>query len=458
MTERHHDLVIIGTGSGNSIPGPELDHLDIAIVEKGTFGGTCLNVGCIPTKMYVHPADLAEGARDGGRLGVSMSVDSVDWPAIRDRVFGRIDPIAASGKAYREGPECPNVTVYTGTARFVGHKRLDTGTGTIVTADRFVIAAGGRAVVPLVPGLELGPRIHTSDTIMRIDELPSSIIVFGGGFVAAEFAHVFSAFGCDVVQVVRSKMLRTHDRDIADAFAAAAAERWTLQTGDEPTAFHAGPDGVTMELAGRTIAADLVLAATGRVPNSDLLDVAATGVDVDPYNGYVIVDDFQQTSVDGIFALGDIASPWELKHVANHEMRVVKHNLIHPDAMIRSDHRFVPSAVFTHPQIASVGLAEWHAIDRGIDYVTARHDYAAIAAGWAREDMTGFVKVLADPTTGLILGAHVIGPEAATVIQPIIQAMHFGQTAHDVATKQYWIHPALPEVIENALLKLPIPR
>ena len=457
MTERHHDLAIIGTGSGNSIPGPEFDEFDIAIVEKGTFGGTCVNVGCIPTKMYVYPADLAEGAREGRPLGVSMSVDTVDWPAIRDRIFGRIDAIASGGKAYREGPECPNITVYTGTATFVGHKRLDTGTGTIITADRFVIAAGGRVHIPEIPGLELGPRIHTSDTIMRIDELPRSMIIFGGGFVAAEFAHVFSSFGCEVIQVVRSAMLRTHDRDIADAFAAAAAKRWTLLMGDEPTAFHARPDGVTMDLAGRQITADIVLAATGRVPNSDLLDVAATGVDVDVRTGYVIVDDFQQTTVDGIFALGDIASPWELKHVANHEMRVVRHNLLHPDAMIRSDHRFVPSAVFTHPQIATVGLTEWHAIDRGIDYVTAHHDYGGVAAGWAREDTTGFVKILADPKTGLILGAHIIGPEAATVIQPIIQAMHFGQTAYDVATKQYWIHPALPEVIENALLKLPIP-
>ena len=127
---RHHDLVIIGSGSGNSIPGPEFDDLDIAIVEHGKFGGTCLNVGCVPTKMFVHPADLAVGARAGAALGVTMSVDAVDWPAIRDRVFGRIDPLVDAGEAYRRGPECPNVTVYGGTGRFVGFKRLDTGTGT----------------------------------------------------------------------------------------------------------------------------------------------------------------------------------------------------------------------------------------------------------------------------------------------------------------------------------------
>lgn len=454
---KHHDLVIIGTGSGNSIVGPELDHLDIAIVENGTFGGTCLNVGCIPTKMYVYPADIAEGARSGSALGVSMSVEDVDWPAIRDRVFGRIDPISAGGRAYREGPESPNVTVYNGTGRFVDDKTLDTGTGEVIVADQYVIAAGGRASVPEIHGLELGPRVHTSDTIMRLDGLPRSIIILGGGYVAAEFAHVFSAFGCDVTQVVRSQMLRSHDRDISVAFTAAAVERWTLLMGSEPTAFQAAESGVTMDLDGRSIGADVVLVATGRTPNSDRLGLDATGVDVDSESGHIVVDDFQQTVVDGIFALGDISSPWELKHVANHEMRVVRHNLIHPDAMIRSDHRFVPAAVFTHPQIAAVGLTESQAVAHGIDYVTARHNYGGTAAGWAREDTTGFVKVLADPASGLILGAHIIGPEAATVIQPLIQAMHFGQTAHDVATKQYWIHPGLPEVIENALLKIPRP-
>jgi mycothione reductase len=455
---RHHDLVIIGTGSGNSIPGPELEDLDIAIVEHGKFGGTCLNVGCIPTKMYVHPADLAEGARAGSALGAPMTVDTLDWPRVRDRVFGRIDPIAAAGKAYREGPECPNITVYTGTSRFVGHQRLDTGTGTVVTADRWVIAAGGRATVPELPGLVLGPRIHTSDTIMRLDELPRSVLVFGGGLVAAEFTHVFSAFGCEVVQVIRGdRLLRAHDDDISASFTEAAARRWTLLRGTEPSNFEVSSSGVVVTVGERRVAADIVLVATGRVPNSDLLDVKATGVAVDPETGRVIVDDFQQTSVEGIFALGDICSPWQLKHVANHEMRVVRHNLAHPKAMIRSDHRFVPSAVFTHPQIAMVGLTEGMARQRGVDYVTARYDYAGIAAGWAREDTTGFVKVLADPRTGLLLGGHVIGPEAATVIQPLIQAMSFGQTAGDVAAGQYWIHPSLPEVIEHALLALPAP-
>ena len=207
------------------------------------------------------------------------------------------------------------------------------------------------------------------------------------------------------------------------------------------------------ERYGLTVEAEVVLVATGRRPNSDRLALGATGVKIDEA-GHVAVDEHQRTNVDGIFALGDISSPYELKHVANHEERVVQHNLQNPADLVATDHRFVPSAVFTHPQIASVGLTEEQATARGVGYVTGRYEYAGVAAGWAREDITGFVNVLADPESGLLLGAHIIGPEAATVIQPLIQAMSLGQTARQVAEGQYWIHPALPEIIENALLQL----
>jgi mycothione reductase len=172
----------------------------------------------------------------------------------------------------------------------------------------------------------------------------------------------------------------------------------------------------------------------------------------------VVVDEHQHTSVPGIWALGDIANHFALKHVSNHEARVVQHNLLHledPSAWMRSRHTAVPSAVFSSPQVASVGLTERDAVERGVPYVSARKDYAATAYGWAMEDTTSFAKVLADPDTGLILGAHVIGPQASNLVQPLIQAMSFGQTALEVARDQYWIHPALMEVIENVLLALP---
>jgi mycothione reductase len=461
----HYDLVIIGTGSGNSIVDKRFAGWRVAIVEKGLFGGTCLNAGCIPTKMSVHTADGARAGAEGARRGVDAELRGVRWTEVRDRIFGRIDPIAAGGRQYRrEHPNNANVTVYEGVGRFTGHKTLavtphDGGAPETVTAEKFVLAAGGRATVPDIPGLSEVEH-HTSDTVMRIEKLPERAVILGSGFVAAEFAHVFSSFGVDVTVVARSgALLRSQDADVSARFTELAARRWDVRLNRAAVAARQTETGVALDLDGEagaeTVEAGLLLVATGRRPNSDLLAVGATGV-ATTADGHVKVDEHQRTSVDGVYALGVITSPLELKHVANHEMRVVQHNLLHPESPVAADHRFVPHAVFTSPTIASVGLTEQQAVDRGVRFVTAVQDYADIAYGWAMEDTTGFAKLLADPQTGQLLGAHVIGPQAATVIQPVIQAMSFGLDAASMARGQYWIHPAMPEVIENALLKLPL--
>ncbi|PPK63954.1 mycothione reductase [Actinokineospora auranticolor] len=461
----HYDLVIIGTGSGNSLLDPRFAGLRVALVERGVFGGTCLNVGCIPTKMFVHAADLAAVPSTSSRLGVDTTLDGVRWTDVRDRIFGRIDPIAAGGREYRQQhPDNANVTVYLGSARFTGPRALtvtpnDGSPVEELTADRVVLAAGGRAVVPDIPGLT-EVDFHTSDTVMRLDELPRSMVILGGGFVAAEFAHVFSAFGVAVTVVNRSdRLLRAEDRDVSLRFTELARERWDVRLERKAVRVERAGAGVRLHLEGpggaESVEADSLLVATGRVPNSDQLDVAAGGIEVAP-SGHVLVDQYQRTTAEGVWALGDISSPYELKHVANHEARVVQHNLLHPDEPIASDHRFVPHAVFTSPQIASVGVTEQEAEERGLRWVSATQAYGGIAYGWAMEDTTGFAKVIADPDTGLLLGAHIIGPQAPTVIQPLIQAMSFGLDARSMARGQYWIHPGMPEVVENALLNLPL--
>ncbi|HEY7816120.1 MAG TPA: mycothione reductase [Nakamurella sp.] len=468
----HFDLVVVGTGSGNTILGREFRDQRVALVESGLFGGTCLNAGCIPTKSFVYPADLADAVVRAGRLGLTATVAPVDWALLRDRIFARTDEISAHGLEFRQGAKWPNLDMFQGTARFTGFKSmavdLDEGGRTEFTADRFVLAAGGRPVIPDIPGLDediVGDGVvHTSDTIMRIDERPERIVVVGGGYIAAEFAHVFDSFGTRVTQVVRgSRLLRHHDDDVATTFTDHVLGRYDLRRDTEICGVKPlGPNGAGLRVflespyGETTVDADVLLLATGRRPNSDVLNLSATGVTVDDKRR-VVVNEYQETVVPGIYALGDLSSPYALKHVANHEARVVRHNLTHPDDRIATDHRFVPAAVFTEPQIASVGLTERQGRDQGVEFVVGRRDYGGTAAGWAREDTTGFAKVLADPRTGLLLGAHVIGPEAATVIQPLVQAMSFGQRAHDIARGQYWIHPALPEVIENALLALPKP-
>ena len=463
MESRHHDLVIIGTGSGNSVIGPEHDGMDIAIIEKGLFGGTCLNVGCIPTKMFVYPADVIASAAHARELGVDLGDAKVDWPAIRDRVFGRIDQIPPAGEAYRNGLE--HVTVYKGAARFVGERTIDTGTGVTVTADQIVVAAGGRPRMLPIPGLDavdVDRGVHTSDTVMRLDELPPRMVIIGGGFIAAEFAHVFSSFGVDVTWLQRSGLaLSKADETVARAFTDRWVERGDLVL-DTQVSAASYDDGVwtltTKSPSGEgTHQAEVVLVAVGRDPNTDLLDAAAGGIELHD-DGRIKVDEHGRTNVRGVWALGDISSEKQLKHVANHEARVVSHNIVaEANDLAAFDHRFIPYAVFGSPQIASFGPTENELREAGVAYLVKVQQYGDIAYGWAMEDEHGFCKVLADATTKQILGAHIYGYQASVVIQPLIQAASFGQSAIDVARGQYWIHPALPELIENALLGLEPP-
>lgn len=455
-----YDLAIIGTGSGNSVLNERYATKRVAICEQGTFGGTCLNVGCIPTKMFVYAAEVAKTIRGAARYGVDAHIDGVRWEDIVSRVFGRIDPIAASGEDYRRS--LPNVDVYSSRTRFGpveadGRYRLRTDAGEEFTADQVVIATGSRATVP--PAIAASDvRYHTSDTIMRLPALPEHLVIVGSGFVATEFAHVFSALGTRVTLVVRGSCLLRHcDDTICERFTRIAAGKWELRTHRNVVDARNRGSGVWLQLDdGGTLDADALLVATGRIANADLLDAEQAGIDVE--DGRVVVDEYQRTSARGVFALGDVSSPYQLKHVANHEARVVQRNLLcdwdDTESMAVTDHRFVPSAVFTDPQLASVGLTENQAVAQGFDVSVKIQDYGDVAYGWAMEDTNGIVKLIGDRATGRLLGAHFMGYQASSLIQPVIQAMSFGLTAQEMARGQYWIHPALAEVVENALLGL----
>ncbi len=442
------DLIIIGSGSGNAIPA-ELADWRIALIEKGTFGGTCLNVGCIPSKMFVLPADIAEAARHGSRLGVDTSFNGVDWPAIRDRVFGKIDPIAAGGEEYR-ATGTPNLELIRGTARFVDQRVLEVD-GRRLTAPRVLVATGSRAIVPDHGGL-LDVRHHTSDTIMRLDRLPERLGILGGGFIATEMGHVFSGFGSRVTLFSRSApLLRAEDAEIAERFTEVFGRRVDLRLGRVPDRFETAGDAIRIHSGDEVTEVDELLVAIGRQPNSDLIDARAGGLEVDEW-GVIKVDATMATTVEGVWAIGDVANEHQLKHLANAEAKVAFWNMANPDEPRTVDYRAVPHAVFSDPQVGAVGLTEQQATDAGIDHVVGRRDYAGTAFGWALEDGDSFAKVLIARDTGLIIGAHVLGPQAATLVQPLIQAMQFERPAAELANDVFYIHPALTEVVENALL------
>lgn len=468
MTTRQVDLLILGAGSGNSIPCPALAGEETVIVDAGAhFGGTCLNVGCIPTKMFVHPADIAHEVREATeRLGASTGELTLDWGAVRDRVFGRIDPISAGGEDYRRSGEA-NISLIRERVRLVDDREVETERGERISARRLVIAAGSRPRT--LPALPIGGRVHTSDEIMRLEVFPKRLAIVGGGVVACEFASVFAGFGSEVTLITRSGALSGFDGDVRAEFARATADRWDTLTDTE--VLHAEETGTAMRLTlstGASLEVDAVLVAAGRVPNAKAIGAVDVGFDVDA-RGALLVDDRQRVlrdgePVEGVWALGDVANHWQLKHVANAEARIVQANLIaevenwpaarrESEPGLRRDDRPVPAVVFSSPQVAIVGMTLEAARVAGHDAFEATCAYADTAWGWALEDEGSFAKLVVDRADGRLLGAHIIGPDAGILIQPLVQLATEGRTIRGVARGMFWPHPAATEIVENALLR-----
>lgn len=482
----HFDLLLIGTGSGNMFLDDRFSGLNVAIAEEWHFGGTCLNVGCIPTKMFVFPATVAEQAAHGQDYNLSTEFRSVDWPGLQKRIFDRVDAIEAGGRDYRSGDHQPHVRVVAEHVHFTAPKSVRTASGEEITADRIVIAAGSSPVIPEAEGLDPqlvdtdGYRVFTSDSIMRIPQQPERLVIIGSGVIAMEFAHVFAAFGTEVTVIARGpRLLGNIDGEVSDEFTELFERTHTVHRGAEVSSYDFADDQVTVTLksSGRLgevdlpaqLDADAVLIATGRTPNTAGLSAAAAGFDVLD-DARLSVDSRQRVlahgqPVPGVFSLGDISSPYQLKHVANHEADVVGDNLAvdvaagapggaAETALREVNHHAVPGAVFTSPQVAFLGITEAEARQAGHDVSVKVQKYSDVAYGWAMADDPGLVKIVADKDSHQILGAHIVGHEASMIVQPLIQAMAFGQPADQVAKGQYWIHPALPEVVENALLGL----
>ena len=335
-----------------------------------------------------------------------------------------------------------------------------------IRAETVVIGAGTRPWVPDIPGLGEVPYL-TSDEALRLPEQPRRLAIVGGGYIAAEVAHFFGSLGSEVTIIHRgAQLLRGEDEQIARRFTEVYQRKFNLllnaqvsrayDKGDE-MALEVSEDGHKQELP-----ADAVLFATGRVSNTDFLRVASTGVQVNG-QGFVETDQYLETNVPGIWALGDIVGKYLLKHNANLEAGHVAHNAFSPDRKVAVDYHAMPHAIFASPQIASVGLTEQEAKKRGIPHTTAVYDYHNTAVydyhntayGSSIEDRDGFVKVLADRETAEILGCHIIGSEASMLIQEVANAMRMRLTT-DAITQSIYVHPALPEVVQRAFGALQI--
>jgi dihydrolipoamide dehydrogenase len=455
---RKFDLIVIGSGSGLEVSADVSDAgQSVAIIEEGPFGGTCLNRGCIPSKMLIHCADVMQTIQNAAAFGIQAKVESIDWPFIVKRAFEEVDADAAMIERGNRNAE--NVEVFKGRGRFTGPKSMAIqGYDEEITADTILIAAGTRPWVPDIPGLDQTPYI-TSDEALRLPEQPKRLTIIGGGYIAAELAHFFGALGTEVNIIHRRDlMLREEDTDVSRRVTEVYQRRFNMVLDAKVEGVSHQNGEITVEVTtpdgNQSIKSDTLLMATGRVPNTDILEVAKTGVEVNE-RGYIGTDEYLQTNVPGIWALGDIVGRYLLKHSANLEASYASNNMLNPDNQVAVDFHAMPHAVFASPQVASVGMTEQKAEGRGAAYVAATYDYSDTAYGASIEDKDGFVKVLADPETGEILGCHIIGTDAATLIQEAANVMR-GRMGVDAILQSIYVHPALPEVIQRAVGALPV--
>ena len=452
--EKRFDVIVIGAGSGLTISSEAAGKgLKVAVIDEGPFGGTCLNRGCIPSKMYIHSADVIEEIQRSHLFGIRAKMTGIDWNKIVKRVTGTVDKKA---KMVEQGNRATkNITVYKARAKFVGKKTLQVGKDTI-TADKVFICAGTRPSVPPIPGVDKVKYI-TSDEALRLKKQPKSMVVIGGGYISAELVHFFGTLGTKVTVLQRRPlMLANEDEDVSKAFTKVFAKKHkVVLKANNFRVFKKGKDiAVEYTVGGKKQVAvgEQLLMATGRKPNTDILDIAKTGVQTNE-RGDVKTNEFMETNVPGIWAIGDIAGVYLFKHSANLEAEYAVHNAFNPKDKVKVPYHAMPHAVFSSPQIGGVGMTEQKLKEKKIPYVVGKYNYHDAAYGYSIEDRDGFVKVLADPKTRRILGCHIMGTNASILIHEVIVAMKH-KLGVDGILNAVHIHPALPEVVQRAFANI----
>ena len=455
---KEYDVVIIGSGAGANLVMDALSHdKTVALVDKGPLGGTCLNVGCIPTKLIVFPADRVMEIREAAKLGIAAEVKGIDFPGIMERMRSSV---LQSRKRIRESIESNSdqFDFYEGEAYFSGERTLKVADAEIRGKTVF-IASGARPLIPQLKGLE-SVEYLTNETALQLTELPESMIIAGGGYIAVEFAHFFEAMGAKVTIIQKNaRLVPDEEPEISAQLLKALSRRMTIHLSAE--AVEVRQTGKVVTVTAREQGSNKViehtahslLIAAGRRSNADVLMVKNTGVKTDE-SGYISVDPFFETSQKDIWAIGDAIGKKMFRHTANHEAELVWHNAVHGKKS-RMNFLTVPHAVFTWPEIASVGLTEEEAVKAiGRDQVlVGKAMYTDVARGQAMLETEGFTKAVVHRKTGKILGYHIIGPQASILIQEVVNAMASDGNIWSVA-KGIHIHPALSEVVLKAFGKL----
>ena len=440
-----YDLIVIGAGSGLDVASAMNSKGEkVALIEPGPLGGTCLNRGCIPSKMLIHRAQITSEIRESEKFGIKASVDEIDFQGIIEEVNENVSSDAEAIKSGVENAE--NYDLYRSGASFVDDKVIEVE-GDELTADKILIAAGSRPFVPPVEGVEEVDYL-TSKEALNLEESPDSMVIVGGGYIAAELAFFYSEMGTEITIVERGdKLLKREDKEISEKFTELAKERYKviLEASAEELEQRDGEKVAHLD-NGETVSAEHLLMATGRRPNTDKLKLEEnTSINLTE-RGFIETDKGLNASVEGVYALGDIADNFMFKHSANYEAKIVYKNMAGMDA--EADFSAMPHAVFTNPQIAGVGKTEQELEENKIEYRKSVYDYENTGMGQALKEEEGFVKVLASDDDE-ILGCHIIGPEASTLIHEVLPVMGMGGSVQDIKDTIH-IHPALNEVVGRA--------
>jgi dihydrolipoamide dehydrogenase len=446
------DVLVIGSGSGMIVASAAVEQgFRTALVEHGKMGGTCINVGCVPSKMLIYPADVVATLKDAWKLGINATVDSVDFNNIMTRMHTLVNH--DSGHQTSAVEATPNLTWFKETGEFISDYTMQVGSHTI-TAEMIFIVSGARTAIPPIKGIE-NIGYLTSDTVLEQQTPPKSILIVGGGYIGMEYGHFFSGIGTKTTILQRPyRVLPDEEPEISDLLKSELERRMEIYTGYE--AIEAKQEGTTKTLIAKNrqdgsqkeFSAESVMVATGRVSNADILKPEKTGVKLDE-RGYIKVNEYLETSKKNIWAFGDAIGIQMFKHVANYEAGVVWHNAIH-DHKVKMDFSAAPHAVFSHPQVASVGLTEEEAKQQKYKILVGKALYSETAMGAAMGFSEGFVKVVVEGETGKILGGHIIGPEASILIQEIVNAMASETGNFAPIARGMHIHPAMSEVVQNA--------
>jgi len=461
---REYDLISIGTGSAMNIVGimiQENPKMKVAVIDKDEPGGICLTRGCIPSKMLLYPAELIRTIGRAKEFGIDVNIRKVDFRRVMERmrtlIYKDINMI-------RQGlSNSENIDYYPAIAEFISPYTLKVG-DEIITSKMIFLCTGSKPIIPPIKGLEEVGYL-TSDTVLKMDRLPESIAIVGGGYIAAEYGHFLSSMGSKVTIIGRNPQFLKQEEPEVSALAKRRLEKYmTILTNYEVLEVETTSAGkkrlvaVNRENGEKTVTtADEILVATGRGPNTDILHPEKAGIETDK-RGWIIVNEYLETSQPNIWAFGDANGRYLFKHAANYESIVVYYNAV-MKKKVKPDYHAIPHAVFMYPEIGSVGLKEKEAIERYGEgnVLIGTYRYEDTAKGEAMGVKDYFVKVIVEKETMKILGAHMIGPYASVLIQEIINLMYTPEQSAKPIINGMHIHPALNEVVERAFHSLMTP-